>query len=291
MSHLETFRREFKIAHDADLGNVAVAVDAVYSAASLFTEFLQNVESPDNAFGFRIYSFLNMLGRTCEHAQGMLVAMATGSATSAEALGRIVVESSINLMFLATKGDPATLVKFYQTWLEEHRKRLADWEKLVQEEAPNSGILGMIAERRQAVSNLSDFLDANVAQCPIDMSSPAPWPGQIRQRFQQVGREGAYFTTYHRLSGSSHVTGEDTLMWFLSLNGTPEMREKLGHEAWAYSVMMTLAVCQFFIDAVSACCEDAGMPPNAELRAHRQALDAAIFEIAPAAGVPMHAMK
>lgn len=69
------------------------------------------------------------------------------------------------------------------------------------------------------------------------------------------------------------------------------MREKLGLEVWPYSAMMTRVVCQFFIDAVSACCENAGMAPSADLLGHRQALEVAIYGIAPPAGVPMHAMK
>jgi hypothetical protein len=76
--------------------------------------------------GFRIHSLLNLRGRTFEHAQAMLVAMATGSPASAEALARIVVESSVSVMYLAAKGDAGTIIRFFRTWLTEHDRKLTE---------------------------------------------------------------------------------------------------------------------------------------------------------------------
>ncbi len=81
----------------------------------------------------------------------MLVAMTTGSPASAEALGRIVVKSSVNLIFLAKRGDTATLVRFYRSWLDEHGKRLNQWTQLVQADGANAHLMAHIDERRKFI--------------------------------------------------------------------------------------------------------------------------------------------
>lgn len=284
--YLSAFRKEFKIDKKADLGSVAVAVESIYTAAQVAVEFLEDIDPNDNKSGFRIHVLLNLIGRVIEHAKAMLVALATGSPASAEALSRIVVEGSVNVMYLATVGNPGTLIHFFRSWLNEHDKKLEEWMQINQL-AGTAEVLAMIVERRQLIDHLKNFVLENEIQCEIDMSTSVKWPKSLFKRFEALHREKDYYTSYHRLSGASHLTGEDTLTWLLSINMTDEMRHKMGIEAWGYSIMMTRISCTFFVDAVIACVQSYGRTGNHDLRGCNAALERAVHEIAREAGVPM----
>jgi hypothetical protein len=291
MKYLSAFRKAFKIDKKANLVDVAVAVEAVYACDDITTQFLADIEPVNNREGFRIHSLLNLMGRTFEHTQAMLVAIGTGSPASAEALARIVVEGSVNVMYLAANGDAGTLVRFYRSWLTEHDRKLTEWKQRIQAEKLITKISAMIEARRSVVHGLGHFLDQVQSQCEIDVSTPtSEWPKSLFHRFQAIGRETDYYEIYHRLSGSSHITGEDTLSWLLAMQ-QPELasRRKFGQEAWAYSIMMTRFASLFFIDAALVCCHSYGMVPSQEMEAHRVSLYRAIDEIASCAGVPLDA--
>lgn len=288
MSQILQFRRAFRIEKTADLKEVAIAVDAIYSAHALVIEKLGDIEPPDPATGFRIHSLINLLGRTFEHAQAMLVAIATGSPASAEALARIVVEGSVNVTFLAMRGDAGTLVRFFRSWLSEHDKKLSAWKPKVSV-TQEIDVPAMIEERRGVVTALETYLAEVESQCQIDWANSPEWPPAIFQRFQAIGRETDYYESYHRLSGSSHITGEDTLTWLLALEAPNDVKHKLAQEAWAYSTMMSRIASAFFVDAVAACCVAYKVPRQDSLVQRRSELVKAIQEIARAAGVPLDA--
>lgn len=287
MSYVSAFRRAFKIDHEADLRNVAVAVDSIYAADRIATSFLGDIDPINNSAGFRIHVLLNLLGRVFEHAQAMLVSLGTGSPASAEALGRIVVEGSVNIMYLATLGDSGTLIQFFRLWLVEHERKLAEWQQRVQAEEHATAVLAMIEERRQLVTSLQEFVSQNELECAIESSASAAWPKSLYKRFEALQRETDYYTSYHRLSGVSHMTGEDTLTWLMSLNVPHEMRQRLGKEAWGYSIMMTRISSTFYVDAVAACVISYGRSVNDDLLGCKHALERAVHEIAREAGVPM----
>lgn len=291
MKHLTAFRKKFKIDRSANISDVAVAVEAIQASNDITAEFLDNIEPNSNIVGFRIRSLSNLLGRTFEHAQAMLVAMATGSPASAEALARIVVESSVSVIYLAAKGDAGTIIRFFRTWLTEHDRKLTEWKQRVRTEESNADVLAMIEERRSVVRILDDFVNQLESECEIDASTPlSEWPRSLFHRFQAIGRETDYYESYHRLSGSSHMTGEDTLMWLFAMQ-LPDVasRRKLGEEAWAYSIMMTYIASLFFIDAGLTCCLAYGRDPSADIEAYRISLHRAVEGIASRAGVPLDA--
>lgn len=287
MSYVPAFRKAFKIDQKADLRNVAVAVESIYAADRIATSFLGDIDPKDNSAGFRIHVLLNLLGRVFEHAQAMLVSLSTGSPASAEALGRIVVEGSVNVMYLANLGDSGTLIQFFRSWLGEHERKLTEWQQREQAEEQAAVVLAMIGERRQLVTALQEFVSQNEIQCEIDTSASAEWPKLLFKRFEALERETDYYTSYHRLSGASHITGEDTLTWLMSLNMPDEMRQRLGKEAWGYSIMMTRISSTFFVDAVTACVISHGRSKNDDLLYCKHALEKAVHEIACEAGVPM----
>ncbi|MDP2442490.1 DUF5677 domain-containing protein [Rhodoferax sp.] len=285
MNYVPTFRKAFKIDQKADLANVAIAVNSIYTAEQIASSYLGNIDPSDNGTGFRIHVLINLIGRVCEHAKAMLVALSTGSPASAEALARIVVEGSVNVMYLATLGDSGTLNYFFRSWLDEHDRKLMEWNQMAQDDGAVE-VLTMIKERRQLVQQLQNFVSQNEIHCEIDKSKSAEWPKSLFKRFEALNRKTDYYTSYHRLSGASHLTGEDTLTWLMSTGMPDGMRHKLGKEAWSYSIMMTRISSTFFVDAVAACVISHGRAKNDDLRDCKAALAKAAHEIAGEAGVP-----
>ena len=290
MMRVPKFRKAFKIDPKADLSEVAVAVDAIYGADEIGFDFLGDLDPKDQDAGFRIYALINLLGRLFEHAQAMLVAIATGSPASAEALARIVVEGSVNIMYLATFGDSGTLLQFFRSWLGEHDRKLSEWKQKIQGDEFASRVSTMIEARRQVVGALESYLKEVEAQCAIGKSAPgAEWPKSLFKRFEALGRETDYYESYHRLSGASHLTGEDTLTWLISLSMPAELSQRMGQEACAYSIMMTRIASSFFVDAVAACVIVHGRTNNEDLQDCKRALSQSVKQIARAAGVPLSA--
>lgn len=288
MTHLQKFRKTFKIDKHADLRNVSVAVEAVYQAQAIAFDYLTETTPKDNAEGFRIHSFINLLSRIYEHSLAMLVAIATGSPASAEALGRIVVEGSINLMFMAERGNAATLINFFSSWLNEHNRKLSDWKQAIQTEPYADVVVKMIESRRSVIDILRQYLDGAQHHCEIDLSlSNGEWPKSILQRFTALGRETDYYTSYHRLSGASHITGEDTLSWLISLEMDDTQKQQMGREAWANSIMMSRIATLFYLDAVISCVRSVHRPDNKDLELCKVSLESAVREIAKDAGVPL----
>lgn len=288
MTYVPSFRKTFKIDRKADLSKVAVAIDAIYTANEIANSYLGDIDPKDSSTGFRIHSLLNLLGRVFEHSQAMLVSLSTGSPASSEALARIVVEGSVNIMYLATLGDSGTLLQFFRSWLGEHDRKLTEWKLKIQGEENTASVSAMIEERRQLVTALQDFVSQNEIQCSIDTSaSSTEWPKSLFKRFEALGRETDYYTSYHRLSGASHITGEDTIMWLMSLNMPDKLRHRVGKEAWGYSNMMVKISSTFFVDAVAACVISHGRSKNDDLLDCKRALEKAAHEIAHEAGVPL----
>lgn len=287
MKYVRKFRKAFKIDQKADLSEIVVAVDAIYTADEIVNEYLGNIDCKDSDTGLRIHTLLNLLGRVFEHAQAMLVSISTGSPASSEALARIVVEGSVNVMYLATLGDSSTLMLFFRTWLEEHDRKLSEWKQKIQGKEYATKVSAMIEERRQVVTTLGDYVNQIETQCSIDTSVAKPdWPKSLFKRFEALGRETDYYECYHRLSGASHITGEDTLTWLICLEMSNEQRHRMAAEAWAYSVMMTRIASTFFVEAVASCVISYGRLNNEDLRECTHALAEAVHGVARDAGVP-----
>lgn len=288
MYHVKSFRKTFKIDKNASLNESEVAIDSTAKAYKTFNEFIDEVAPTSAEDGFRIRSLANLVARVYEHVQGMLVAISTGSPSSAEALGRVIVEGSINIIYLAKEGDAGTLIKYFESWLKEHDRKLDEWKEKIQKEPHADIVSEMIEKRRKVVHTLTGFVREVELQCAIDLpSSKSDWPKSLYKRFEVLGRETDYYESYHRLSGSSHLTGEDTLMWFMFRLASAEQALKAGKEAWAYSIMMTRIAGVFFIDAIIACAEAYGRTDNADLDKYRLNLRVAVQEIARRAGVPI----
>lgn len=283
--NIDDFRATFKIDAAVDLSEIAPLIEAVSDAQREAYAAAFGVDWPTPAVGLRAQSLINLLSRTFEHAQAMLVARVTGSPASSEVLGRTVIEGSINVSYLASKGNGGMLLNFLQSWVTEHKKKLMDWRQLIAGHAPDE-VLKRIDRRREMLGPLTDYIDGVEAYCGLAAErASSPWPKQLLQRFQALGREQDYFECYHRLSGACHLTGEDTINYLIAQEVDAEFQVAAAKEAWAYSKMMTMFSTLFFLDAALACAEAfQGTVPS--LNKHRLRITEEIVKIGPAAGVP-----
>jgi hypothetical protein len=284
-NHITAFRKAFKIDRNLDLNQAAPLIEAVYDAQSDAYEAIWGIDWETPAVGFRAQTLFNLLSRTYEHAQAMLVASVTGSPASSEVLGHTVIEGAVNVAYLATKGNPGMLLNFLHSWVSEHNKKLTDWRQLVADRASPEA-LDRIDIRRRVLAFLAMYLEGAEAHCGLAAErSSSPWPKQLLQRFQALGREEDYFECYHRLSGACHLTGEDTINYLISQEMSQDEQVQMGKEAWAYSRMMTMFSSLFFLDAAKACAQAfGGTTPSID--AHHKRIMQEIVKIAPAAGVP-----
>lgn len=284
---LKEFRKNFKIDKTADLQHVAVAVNSIYEAQSIGMEYLMDFDSRDGHAGLRVHTFINLASRIFEHAQAMLVALATGSPASSEALGRIVVEGSINLMYLTVLGDASTVIGFFQAWVDAHEKKLRDWKTEISTSDSSATICAMIDARQAALDIYKDFIASVKSDSGISPSDkPYIWPQKLFERFDRLGRRTDYYESYHRLSGSSHISGEDTMNWLMSIRVDEALQQKMSAEAWAYSTMMTRIVAMLFVESIAACLITHGRADNDDLTKLRYDLAEAVEKISLAAGVP-----
>lgn len=287
MKHLQNFRKKYQLSPKADLSSIAVAVEPLCEANTIAYEFLANIDPKDSKEGFVIHTTLNILGRIFEQSMGMLVCIATRCPTSSEAIARVVIEGSINLMYMVEKGNDSTLIGFIESWLTEHKKKLMEWKLKIHGRDYESQVTPKIDERIDLIHTYEMLVSRIVDQCQITRKPMREvWPKSLFDRFSELGRETDYYESYHRLSGSSHLSGEDTLIWTITLDADIEHKIQVAKEAVAYSTMMSRVASTFFIDAASACCLAHGYSSLEDFEKIITELVKSISEIADAAGVP-----
>ncbi len=287
-SNEDNFRERHSLAASADLSNLIPLIDAVGDVHKHTSNWLGEVDNPDPREMFVIRCYLNLIGRIEEQTSGMIVCLATKAWTSAEALARVVLESSVNLMHMAAHGGEQPILGFIDAWLTDHEKRLAQWRKLADADVP--GEVDRIDQRiefarssRKKVNYMESKLGLRKSEKP-----QAAWPSSVIDRFKSVDMEFDYRSTYHRLSSATHMLAEDTFNWLaLIYTDAPDhLREAAAAEARAYSLM----VCQFSLlttmKCMMACCLATKAPSVQIIKKHHDALVIEIMKTGPLAGVP-----
>ncbi|OLF75199.1 hypothetical protein AWH60_11295 [Pseudoalteromonas haloplanktis] len=291
MNHLSKFRKKHLIDKKANLSEIQTSLEGVAEANELAIDYISKIEAKDNAEHFQILAYTNLIGRIYEQAEGMLATIAIKCPTSSEALGRVVIEGAINLTYMAMFGDEKTLLAFFSSWVMEHRRKLDEWSENIKNKEYSEQVQPMIDERLAVLDIYNDFVEQGVSQFDADKDDfRSIWPKSIYKRFEAVGKVESYYENYHRLSGSSHITAEDTISWLLSLNLDDQQKVKLSEEAWAYSIMMARLSSLFFIDAIAASCIHFGMSSGLELERMTELkinISKSVQDIAKSAGVPI----
>lgn len=291
MNYISDFRKRHLIDKKANLSSIQTSLEGAAEANKIAYGYISEIEAKDDSEHFQLLSYINLIGRIYEQVEGMLATISINCPTSSEALGRVVIEGSINLTYMAMFGNEKTLLAFFSSWVTEHQRKLHEWSENIKSKEYSERVQPMIAERMAVVDIYNEFVQQGINQFGADVGEFRNiWPKSIYKRFEAIGKEDAYYENYHRLSGASHITAEDTISWLLSLNFDDEQRVKLAKEAWAYSIMMARLSSLFFIDAVAASCIHFGMRSGTELERMRELKEniiRSVQDIAKSAGVPM----
>lgn len=272
------------------MGEIEAAVDCVSEANEIAYLFLANIDNKTDKDGFVVLTHINLIGRIFEHVGGMLACIATQCPTSSEALGRVVVEGSVNLMHMSRFGHEKAIVAFFESWINEHERKLDEWEETIRDKENSISVAAQINQRKKLVGYYRNCINSFVDKFCVDRKDfSSIWPKSLFKRFKNLDREEFYYAHYHRLSGANHITAEDTISWLISLNFDHKQKQDVAYEAVSYSIMMTRLSSIFFIDAVAVCCISHGLKSKTKLNRFfelKEEIAVSANEIAEAAGVP-----
>ena len=290
MNYLAEFRKKKGLDKRTNLSNIQTALECAAEANKLSFDFIAYIDNKTEKDGFIVHTHLNLIGRIYEQIEGMLVCIATQCFTSAEALARVVQESSINLMYMALHGDERTITAYMAKWHDEHIRKLNEWKTEVSGKEYASQITPLIDERIRAISTYAEYIELAKTNFSVDSSDYSDlWWNSLFKRFEKLGKAGDYFSIYHRLSGSSHMTAEDTILHMMTLQYPLAARQLIAYEACSYSVMMSRIVTKSFVEAVTYCCIRHNMIEEENLNKFKSLLSRlweSAKEISNDAGVP-----
>jgi len=290
MSHISEFRKKKGLDKTLDLSIIQVALECAAEANEIGYDYIANIDNKTEKDGFIVHTHLNLIARIYEQIEGMLTCVATQSYTSAEALARVVQEASINLMYMAIKGDERTITAFMAKWHDEHIRKLNDWKKEIANKDYSDQVTPLINGRISAIQHYSEYIELAKSNFSVNEKEYSDlWWKSLFKRFDALGKADDYFSIYHRLSGSSHLTAEDTISHMMTLQLPREARQLLAFEACSYSVMMSRIVINSFIDAVAYCCIRQNLTEEDSLNKFidlKNKLGNAIQEISKDAGTP-----
>ncbi|HSY17812.1 MAG TPA: DUF5677 domain-containing protein [Candidatus Acidoferrales bacterium] len=273
------------------------AVVALDKAHQIFSSSFDGAPEPKETSGMVRCALENLSNRLYEQAAGMLVCLGTGSAAAAETVARTVIEGAMNLQFIASGNHEAKLFAFFYQYIQEHDRKLRDWQQLENSRLQTPGrteILAAIAARLKAHQLVSDFVKGLGKGFGYDQPATVAqyWPGSLYKRCEQMDKTGDYLTSYHRLSASSHINAEETIRWLIGIHQSAvgpdsEIQLKLSIETVSFSAMMTRIAVVHYIEAnivasqaLDAKCDQAMVQ---EIMAK---LYKSIVDIASAAGSP-----
>ena len=281
MDHFAGYVEAHSLDSSGDYEHIKSTVIAVVKANEAAHKSLADIDSKTNRQGFVIQAHLNLIGRLGELAEGMLAALATNCFAASEALARVVVEGSINLMFLSNHTHDTTLLGYIESWVTEHDRKLTKWRDDLLQTAPNAEPLKQVEKRISMLEGHKQLLEQFVLQFGLKrVPIRDAWPKRLFDRFSRLGKEHDYYSTYHRLSSASHLAAEDTLTWPISLGvGNPALHEALGKEAIAYSIMMSRVAGMYYIESLAMCCASHGMIEDEPFASSLETLATAIREI------------
>jgi hypothetical protein len=229
-------------------------------AVSTFQPFYETVmaymcsyEPPSKREELLVAVYSNMIGRLHEHISGMLVCLATKNAPSAEALARTVLEVSVNLLFMLHDDREKAFLGYCDAWFISHERQLDQWLEYEAKLNKKTGNISKIKNRMEMLEGQKMIIDQLVSTLNMNREKNYRdvYPKSLFKRFKSLGKENQYFTSYHRLSNSSHLLAEDTISWLLGImNGDREKLFEMGREAMVYSQIMSLIVLVTAIEAI-----------------------------------------
>lgn len=290
MSYISEFRKSKGLDKNLDLSNIQVAIECMSEAHTLSYNYLTEIDTKSQKESFTLLTHLNLISRIYEQIEGMLCCIATEAFTSAEVLARVVQESSINLMYMVLCGDERTIAVYMSKWYDEHLKKLNSWKSDIKNKPYESQVTSLIDSRISTMEYYATYIALVKKEIPVSIDQyDALWPKQLFKRFEALERTESYFSIYHRLSGSAHMSAEDTITFMMQLQYPLDIQKLLSFEAISYSVMMSRIVIHTFVETLAACCIKYHMTDDFIMVKFKELLEkisSSVEEISKNAGVP-----
>ncbi|MGN2718580.1 DUF5677 domain-containing protein [Aliivibrio fischeri] len=290
MNYLNSFRKQKGFDRKRNLSSIQVALDSAAEAFELARNLNASIinQSEKDALISRTHYIL--LNRTYQHIEGMLTCIASASYSSAEALGRVVNESSINLLFMLLKGDERTITAYLAKWYKEQRMVVEKWKAHLDGKEHQEKVSKLIDSRMDTLELYKEYTEKLKQVYSVKESElNGLWYNTMHKRFSELDRFEEYVEVYHRLSGASHVTAEDTMASLMSSQLPEEAKVLIEHESNSYSIMMSRVVISSFLDAVTWFAIRNGLEDVDKLERMlelKKIIGRAVDEIASDAGVP-----
>lgn len=290
MNHLAKFRKAKGFDKKLNLANIQVALESAAEANQIAYDYIAYIDNQSEKDAFIVHTHLNMIARIHEQIEGMLCCVATKNFTSVEALARVVQESSVNLMYLSLHGDERTITAYMAKWHDEHIRKLNEWKTEVSTKEYADQVTPLIDGRINSISHYSEYIElakTNFSVAPNEYNDL--WLKSLYKRFEKLGKTSDYFSIYHRLSGSSHMTAEDTITHMMTLQYPIEARQLISFEACSYSIMMSRIVVSTFVETLTYCCIRHNMIEEENLDKFKKLLSrlgVATKDISKDAGIP-----
>ena len=290
MKYISKFRKKKGLDKKLNLTSIQVALECASEANEIGYDHIAYIDNKTEKDAFIVHTHLNLMSRIYEQIEGMLACIATQSFTSAEVIARVVQEASINLMYMAANGDERTITAFMAKWHDEHIRKLNEWKKEVSNKDFGDEVTNLIEGRISSIKHYSSYIELAKSKFSVNENEYNElWWNSLFKRFDALGRADEYFSIYHRLSGSSHVTAEDTISHMMTLQASSGARQLIAFEACSYSIMMSRIVVDTFIDAVALCCIRHNLAEDKSLNRFKylkSRIAGAIEDISKDAGVP-----
>ncbi|CDT85925.1 DUF5677 domain-containing protein [Vibrio coralliirubri] len=290
MSYLNNFRKTKGFDKKLDLRPIQVALESAAEAFEIASTLNASVVNENEQDTLIRRTHYILLSRTYQHIEGMLSCIASGDYSSAEAIGRVVNESSINLIFMVLKGDERTITAYFAKWYKEHTDQLNKWKEHLEGETHKEKVSKMIDRRLEALSLYKEYTEQLKSTHSVEEKEyNSLWYNSVHKRFSELGRFEEYVEVYHRLSGASHITAEDTMSALISEPMPDGFKKLVEFESNSYSIMMSRIVITSFLDAGANFCIRHGLTDSTTLERFlhlKNVLNRSVKDIAQDAGVP-----
>lgn len=167
----------------------------------------------------------------------------------AEALARISIEMSVNLLFILNDAPHARSKGLLDACIAARKSRAKKWYKF----ASTAGLTGSMTAANELLRTTEVIEQSVISSARLPT---ARWPSNSREKFKAVGLEEAYCTHFQSSSDSVHLLGEDilnlTLAEFFPIEGRQQFAANIAGERLSFAVYLLIQAVLFHCEALLA---------------------------------------
>ena len=269
-------------------------ISSLFVAQQIFKNAFSTTPLLNPSDGFFRCALENLSDRIFELCDGALVCLAAGAPAGAEPLARAAIEGAVNALYICDNNHKERLFGYFFRYLNEHKQKLEKWSDHKANQTNDIDVLKMIERREEARSGMEWLVNRwrEGLSLPDARTLLSRWPSKFFDRCEQLGLKETYYTSYHRLSASSHMNAEETINYLISYISSAESIsmsavEQLGVESVHYSSLMSRISILYYIDASASACKAINSRIDSRaIERVRSDLREGIEQIAEAAGCP-----